>query len=125
MALNIPEGNNHVMPYLILQGAAKFSDFVQKVFGARETMRHMNNDESLMHGQVIIGDSTLMFADSTERYPPMTAGLFIYVADADETYRKALDAGCSSVMEPADQEYGRACGVKDQFGNTWWITGVR
>ncbi|WP_431200968.1 hypothetical protein ACQ86K_30970 [Mucilaginibacter sp. P19] len=25
-------------------------------------------------------------------------------------------------MPPADQPYGRSAGVKDPFGNTWWIT---
>ena len=125
MALNIPEGNQHVIPYLILPNALNFSQFVQDVFGATETVKHLHTDGSLMHAQVIIGDSTIMFANSTDRFPPMTAGLFIYVANADESYQKALDAGCTSVMEPADQDYGRACGVLDPFGNTWWITGAR
>ena len=125
MALNIPEGNQHVMPYLILPNALNFSQFVQDVFGATETVKHLHTDGSLRHAQIIIGDSTIMFANSTDRFPPMTAGLFIYVANADESYQKALDAGCTSVMEPADQDYGRACGVLDPFGNTWWITVVR
>ena len=125
MALNIPEGNQHVMPYLILPNALNFSQFVQDVFGATETVKHLHTDGTLRHAQIIIGDSTIMFANSTDRFPPMTAGLFIYVANADESYQKALDAGCTSVMEPADQDYGRACGVLDPFGNTWWITGAR
>ncbi len=63
-----------------------------------------------------------MFADSTEDFKPRPAGLFIYVADADETYKTAIDAGATSIMEPANQSYGRSCGVADIFGNTWWIT---
>jgi uncharacterized glyoxalase superfamily protein PhnB len=44
------------------------------------------------------------------------------VSDADRSYAAALAAGATSVMSPADQDYGRSCGVKDTNGNTWWIT---
>lgn len=38
------------------------------------------------------------------------------------TYRRALDAGATSLMEPADQFYGdRNAGVRDPAGNLWWI----
>jgi len=53
--------------------------------------------------------------------------LFIYVHDADLTYKKALAAGAATVPgnEPSDKDYGRTCGVTDPFGNTWWITSVK
>jgi len=51
----------------------------------------------------------------------MPAGLYVHVANADETYSKALQAGATSVMEPSDQSYGRSGGVLDPCGNTWWI----
>ena len=65
-----------------------------------------------------------MFADSTEQYLPMPAGLFIYVDDADKTYQSALDNGATAVTELANQSYGRSGGVKDTFGNVWWITSL-
>lgn len=46
----------------------------------------------------------------------------IYVPNADETYKKALEEGATSAMEPADTPWGRFCGVKDPYGNHWWIT---
>jgi len=49
----------------------------------------------------------------------------VYVEDADAAYKLALDNGATSLMPPADQDYGRTCGVKDPFGNTWWITSVK
>ncbi|MBI4484106.1 MAG: VOC family protein, partial [Acidobacteria bacterium] len=46
----------------------------------------------------------------------------LYVNDTDAVYRRALRAGATSMMEPADQFYGdRNAGVKDPFGNHWWI----
>jgi len=44
------------------------------------------------------------------------------VNDTDAVYKRALQAGATSVMEPADQFYGdRNAGVKDFAGNQWWI----
>jgi dihydrofolate reductase len=54
-----------------------------------------------------------------------TSGLFVYVANADETYNKAIEAGASVKTVLSDQQYGRSGGVIDPFGNTWWITSVK
>ncbi|RYE24130.1 MAG: VOC family protein [Sphingobacteriales bacterium] len=120
--LNLPEGYQTVMPYLIIPNAAGFLQFTKDVFGATEKMKRMRDEHTLMHGEVQIGGCTIMFAESTTEYPTQPAGLFICVADADATYQKALDAGATSIMPPADQDYGRSSGVKDPHGNTWWIT---
>jgi len=46
----------------------------------------------------------------------------LYVTDTDATYRRALEAGAASLREPMDAFYGdRTAGVKDAFGNSWWI----
>lgn len=94
---------------------------MQQVFDATELQKHMREDV-IMHGEVRIGDSLIMFAESTDQWGGQPAGLFICVDDADATYQKALDAGATSIMPPADQDYGRSCGVKDAYGNIWWIT---
>jgi PhnB protein len=122
--LKIPDNYQTVMPYLIVKDAAQFITFMQKVFDATETHRSMRDEHTIMHGEIMIGESTIMFADSAEKFRPRTAGLFIYVDDADETFKKAIDAGAASVMEVADQSYGRSGGVEDPFGNVWWITSV-
>ncbi|WP_345953564.1 VOC family protein [Mucilaginibacter sp. PAMB04168] len=122
--LNIPEGYQRVMPYLIVKDAARFFTFMQTVFGATEKLKVMRNETTIMHAELQVGTSTIMFTDATEDYPVQNAGLFIYVADCDTTYQKALANGASSIMEPANQDYGRSAGVLDAFGNTWWISQV-
>ncbi|PZF71722.1 VOC family protein [Taibaiella soli] len=122
--LNIPPNNQVVMPYLILHDAAGFLAFTEAILGARLLIKHMRTETIIQHAEIIIGDSTIMFAEATQDYPPQPAGLFIYVTNVDETYKKALDAGAKSISQPADQEYGRSCGVIDPSGNTWWITTV-
>ena len=122
--MKIPEQYNRLMPYLIVKNAAAFQKFMQEVLDAKEQMIVPNADGTIMHGELKVGDCVIMFAEAGEQFPPMNAGMFIYVDDADTAYQKALTAGATTVegQEPSDKEYGRACGIKDPFGNTWWIT---
>ncbi len=123
--LKIPENYQTVMPYLIIKDAQKFIEFMQKVFNAEETYKVMRDENTIMHGEIMIGGSTIMFADSTEQFNVRNAGLFIYVEDADVTFKKAIDAGATVINKMADQNYGRSGGVQDPFGNDWWITSVK
>jgi PhnB protein len=120
----IPENYQTVMPYLIVKDASKFISFTEKVFGASLTYKEMRDENIIMHAEIMIGRSTIMFADSTDQFGVCPAGLFVYVENADETYRKAIEAGATSIMKPSDQPYGRSGGVEDEFGNTWWITSI-
>jgi uncharacterized glyoxalase superfamily protein PhnB len=53
---------------------------------------------------------------------PMPSCIYLYVQDTDAAYKKALQAGGLSLLEPADQFYGdRNAGVQDPAGNQWWI----
>ena len=48
--------------------------------------------------------------------------LHLYVEDVDKIYTAALEAGATSLRDPADQFYGdRSAGVKDSAGNHWWL----
>ncbi|MBE3561867.1 MAG: hypothetical protein IMW89_21990 [Ktedonobacteraceae bacterium] len=52
----------------------------------------------------------------------MTAMLHVYVEDVDATYQRAIKAGASSLMQPTVRSHGdRMAGVKDPFGNEWYI----
>lgn len=75
-----------------------------------------------MHGELRIGEAVIMFADATDEFLAKPAGLLIYVESVQDTYKKAIAAGATSVMEPVQQPYGLTCGFKDKFGNDWWPT---
>jgi len=125
--MNLPKGHQVVMPYLMLKGALKFIDFVTNVFDAELTTdmhRLREGSNTVIHSEVTIGGSTIMFTDATEQWKEQTANLFVYVDDADKTYQKALGAGATTVMDLSNQNYGRTCGVTDPLGNVWWITSV-
>lgn len=123
--MDIPERHQTVIPYLIVRNAGDFLSFMKNVFDAKESYKAMRDGHTIQHAELSIGGSTIMFADATDQYKPQPAGLFIYVNNADETFKKAVEAGAATVTEIADQPYGRSGGVKDPFGNTWWITSVK
>ena len=117
-----PDGYTSVAPYLIVSGAAASIDFLVGVFDARELRRMARPDGAIMHAEVRLDDTVIMIADGVEGWPPVAAHVHVYVADVDATYRRALEAGATSVQEPAkkDDEDKRG-GVKDAGGTTWWI----
>lgn len=118
----IPNGYHTVTPYLTVAGAERLIDFLGRVFEAQETERVMRADGKVAHADVRIGESTIMLADSSSEWKPMPGAIYVYVDDTDATYQRALQAGGSSLMEPADQFHGdRMAGVRDPFGNVWWI----
>jgi PhnB protein len=118
----IPEGYHTVTPYLVIQGTAQLIEFLQKAFQAEETFRLEAPDGSISHAEVRIGDSRMMMGEAQGEIAPMPAMLHLYVEDVDAVYQQALQAGAESIREPEDQFYGdRTGGVKDSFGNQWWI----
>lgn len=120
----IPEGYHSVTPYLVVEGAADLIDFIKSVFGGHERFRMPGAHGGVGHAEVQIGDSVIMLADSSEaesnvEFPAM---IHLYVDDCDAVYRAALSAGATSEREPANQFYGdRNAGVRDRFGNLWFI----
>jgi PhnB protein len=117
-----PEGYHTLTPYLVVEGAARLIDFLKAAFDAKETERMAAPGDRIGHAEVRIGDSVVMLGDAHGEHKPLQAMLYVYVDDADATYRRALAAGATSVQEPADQFYGdRSGGVRDPVGNLWWI----
>jgi PhnB protein len=63
--LILPTGYQQVMPYLILTGAERFLAFMQNVFGATEKYKAMRDETHIMHAELQVGESTIMYASST------------------------------------------------------------
>jgi PhnB protein len=115
----IPDGFHSVTPELNVKGAAKLIDFMKQAFAAEEVMRMPGPGGALMHAEVRIGDSIVMLMDAM-REPPMPGSIFLYVNDVDAVYKRALQAGATSLMEPMNMFWGdRYARVKDSFGNNW------
>ncbi len=118
----IPDGYHSVTPYLVVQRAPALMQFLQDAFDAQETVRMTDPNGRIAHAEVKIGDSVVMLAEASDASSQMPAMIHLYVNDSDEAYRRALKAGATSLRAPEDQFYGdRSAGVKDAFGNQWWL----
>lgn len=118
----IPDGYHTVIPYFVVQGIPQLLRFLKQAFEAEEIERVARPDDTISHAEVRIGDSVVMMGEATDESEPMPGSIYLYVPDTDAVYKRALEAGATSLMEPADQFYGdRNAGVKDTSGNVWWI----
>ena len=117
-----PEGYRTVTPYLVIRGVPRLLEFVERAFGAEVRERMEDGSGGVNHAAFRIGDSMVMAgeAPSAERVRPGV--LYLYVADADAAFARAVQAGGTVVREPADQPYGdRNAAVSDPSGNEWWV----
>ncbi|MBE0410507.1 MAG: VOC family protein [Anaerolineales bacterium] len=117
-----PDGYHTVTPFLLVQNASNLIDFMKQVFEAEEIERYSNEDGSIIHAVMQIGDSRVMLSDTSEQFPERTSMLHLYLPDVDTVYHRALSAGATTLREPEDEFFGdRSAGVLDQFGNQWWL----
>jgi uncharacterized glyoxalase superfamily protein PhnB len=118
-----PEGVPSVQPYLHLVGADKMIPFLEQAFGGVVTGHVPKSpDGKVLHATIQIGDNTLELDEAHGEFQPMPCHLHLHVADADAMYQQAMRAGATSVSAPENKPYGRSGGVKDAFGNTWYMT---
>lgn len=71
--------------------------------------------------EISIGDSLVVLTPAGERelFPAL---LYVYVADADATYRRPVAAGAETIEAPLDTPYGdRRAIVRDPYGNVFQI----
>ena len=119
----VPDGYTAVTPYLLVEGAAGFIEFLAGAFDAVERRRVPMPEGGIGHAEVEIGGAVLMVADAfPPDFPATTSLMHLYVGDVDHTYARAVEAGATSLAEPSDEEYGdRMARVQDPCGNQWII----
>jgi PhnB protein len=116
----IQEDFTAITPYLY----AKLDtiDFLKTAFEAEVTHTPTPDSSGNFHAEARIGGAKVLLGSGYFSNASMAGAIYLYVPDADETYRRALSAGAQSVREPRTEAWGdRVAGVKDPSGNTWWI----
>jgi PhnB protein len=115
----IPRHSFHsITPRIVVADPAGQVAFLRTVFNAKGE-HHLDRP-----AEIRIGDSLVMVTPAGVRQP-FPAFLYVYVDDADATYRRALAAGATSLEEPLDTPYGdRRAMVRDPFGNVWQMAHV-
>ena len=126
----IPAGCNTVSIYLIVKSAKAALGFYEKAFGGTGIECISAPDGSVMHGEIKIGDSTVMVSQENLEWgmkSPQTLGgspasIHMYVDDCDAAFNNAIDAGCTQVSPVTDMFWGDRYGkVEDPFGFQWGI----
>jgi PhnB protein len=126
----VPAGYHTVTPYLVCRNAAAAIDFYKRAFGAKEKLRMPAPDGSLMHAEIIVGDSHIMLGDENPQMgakSPQALGgspvvVFLYVKDVDALFARATAAGATVTMPLMDMFWGDRYGkLKDPFGHDWSV----
>ena len=128
----VPDGFHTVTAQLTLDHAADAIDWYRRALGAEEVGRAVGPDGKIMHAELRIGDSRIMVHDGMmgAKGPKAMGGspaaLWVYVADCDALFERAISAGAEVVPGPMgqmqDQFWGDRCGTfTDPAGYRWTI----
>ena len=111
-----------ITPYLVVTDADAEVRFLEAAFGAAVTLCQRNDDGSVMHAELTVGNSQIMLGQASGQWKALHGALYLWVADCDAAYARAVAAGATSESAPANKDYGhRNAGVVDPNGVTWWI----
>ena len=122
---------NELTTGLVVRDAAAAIEFYKNALGAQELVRHIAPDgKAVWHAELKIGDTMLVINDEIMPGPVTAAGpnhkatssFYLYTPDCDAAFQKAVAAGGTGAMPPADMFWGdRMSTVVDPFGQVWMI----
>ena len=110
-----PDGYHTLTPRMVVSDVAGAVQFLRSTFDATGEIPEGRPAE------IGIGDSLVIVSPAGERelFPAL---LYVYVADADDSYRRAVAAGAETLEAPLDTPYGdRRAMVRDPYGNVFQI----
>lgn len=118
----VREGLRTITPFVVVSNAPELIDFLKRTFDAEETARHPHGGDGFV-ASLRIGDSDVLIMGGESLRGQERIGAFhVFVPDCDAVYNRAIEAGGTSMGEPADRPYGERSGfVKDASGNYWYI----
>lgn len=115
MKTRLPKGWHSLTPRIVTDDVGGLVEFLRRAFGAKGEV--LADRPAVMR----IGDSMIMVSSVGPR-AAMPAFLYVYLDDADASYRRAVEAGAMSLEEPIGTPYGDRRGmVEDRWGNIWQI----
>lgn len=120
--MTTPPGFATITPYIFVDDAPSFCQFLIDGLGAEELSRDLDG-ERIANAQFRLGNCMLMVSEAGRGFPAMPASYYLYVDDADAAQQRAIAAGGTEVSPVRDQSYGdRQGGIRDRHGNYWWIS---
>ena len=127
-----------VVPMLAYEDGAAALDWLSRAFGFRERTRYTEEDGTLSHGELEVGDGLVMLATPTPDYqgpkrhremceharkwsevPWVIDGVLVQVDNLDAHFAQAKEAGATILSEPEDTGHGRTYRAEDIEGHRW------
>ena len=117
--------------YLTVADGPGAIDWYVEALGAVEAMRVVGDDGMIGHAELTIGTARIMLSSE---YPEMgvvspTAlggtpfAIHLDLPDVDAAYERAVAAGATAQMAPADQPHGARHGsIIDPYGHRWMLS---
>ena len=119
----IPDGFTTVVPYLFVENAEDYIEFLILAFEAEEIGRSLRPDRKIANAQIRIGTAILMVSEAQGPYTSFKSSYYLYVEDVDEAMERSLKNGATMEMKVGEMPYGdRQGGVIDPAGNIWWLS---
>jgi len=120
------EGYQDVIANMMFKDATEASSYYETALGATNVQLMTDAKGWVMHGEMTIGDSVMFFGEEVEWFPrkaptqPGSVAFYLYVPDVDASYKRALEAGMTSVNEPETMFWGdRTAVVADKYHYGW------
>jgi uncharacterized glyoxalase superfamily protein PhnB len=123
---------------LSYEDAGAASDWLCDAFGFRETLRYEEQDGTVTHVTLELGDGAVMLGNPGPDYrspkrhaeeceaarkwlevPYVVDGVHADVDDVDEHFRRAKEAGATILSEVEDTPVGRHYRAADPEGHRW------
>jgi PhnB protein len=128
-----------IVPYLTVSNAQEAIAFYRKALDAREVSRAPAPDGRIMHADLTVNGGSVFVMDEFPEHategggvvrapspdkpaPVATVVNYATPPEIDAAHRRAVEAGCRSVMEPQDTFWNaRFAVVGDPFGHVWML----
>lgn len=118
-----------IVPCLHYADGRAAIDWLERAFGFERHAVHGNEDGTVAHAELKLGDGFVMLGSSPDSVfgwkSPREAGgntqsIYIVVDDVDGHFARAREAGAEIVMELHDTDYGsRDYSARDPEGHLW------
>lgn len=124
---NPDDGFPRVVPELVYQDVAAALDWLSKVFGFRETLRHTLDNGQVSHADMETGSGGVVMlacAGGKSRSPGddghVCKKVIVFVDDLDRHFAGVQEAGVETLHRPTDKPWGlRQYLVQDPEGHMW------
>jgi PhnB protein len=126
----IPDDVSVVIPRLFCRDPQAELAFCTSTFGAAELNRRSGADGKTAHVLIAIGPAMVMIESEwpqvANRAPAPDASspvvLYVYVSDVDETVRRAMAAGATTLIQATNQFWGdRTAWIMDPANHVWTV----